>query len=647
MKSSGGPSSSPQGGLRLQKWVIGCFLVAILWYSNQFEFDFRSAVSSFYSPFGGIVRHDPYRIYSLIYLDHLNSAANGDSDPVADKLGQPTLDPDTSHLHRGKHAMVSSDVPICSTMGKQILLRNGNAADAAVTVALCIGSVNSHSSGIGGGGFIISKFNDDIISIDARELSPEMAHKTMFDRFPVLSKIGGLAVAVPGELAGLYELYKRHGSGNLTWKELFEPVIELNKEGWKCSKIFAAAVRMENDLVLSKVPLIKDQWDFIFNGDELLAENDTITRPNYAETLSLIAENGSADLFYDPQGPIVNSLISRARSLGGIISASDFANYKPIIEKPLMVNITVPGSKKLNVYTANGVSSGLALISGWNFFNEVYNSNDDDITVTHKLIESFKWLASTRTRLGDVNETRKESLIDKYTNTEWIDECILNNEFNENKTFDWRHYDPLFDILENKGTSHFSVVDKDGNTVGMTTTVNLLFGSMVYDNKTGIILNNEMDDFSTPKTRNAFNLTASVFNFIEPHKRPLSSTAPLIVIDEETGKTDLTIGAAGGSRIPTAILQAIIRLYYQDLSILQALAYPRIHHQLIPEYVMVENSTIFVDEHSSRVLDQLQSYGHDFFESGTLTSMNGIKRNGEYLEGVSDYWRKLGESDGY
>lgn len=181
----------------------------------------------------------------------------------------------------------------------------------------------------------------------------------------------------------------------------------------------------------------------------------------------------------------------------------------------------------------------------------------------------------------------------------------------------------------------------------MTTTVNLLFGSMIVDPTTGIILNNEMDDFSQPNVSNAFGLEPSIYNFIAPFKRPMSSTAPSFLVNKKTGLTEFLIGAAGGSRIPTAVLQAIYRTYYQKLSLLETIAFPRMHHQLIPEYVMVDNLTIFSDEHSFNILESLRSRGHDISESGSLTAMNGIQRVGKVLHGVSDFWRKRGEADGY
>lgn len=578
-----------------------------------------------------LTRSDPY---VALHVDT-------NDDPLSDKIGQPDLHPSLEHLHTGQKAMVASDVPICSTMGKNILLRGGNAADSAITVALCIGSVNSHSSGIGGGGFIISRNKGNVISLDAREMAPKLAHKHMYGKLEVLSKIGGLSIAIPGELKGLDELFKLHGSGNLTWKQLFEPVIELNRNGFKCLKVFETVLAKEYELVLLKVPSLKETWDFIFkeNG-KLKTEGDWIKRPNYANTLEMIANNGSSDIFYDPNGPIVQSLVSTIQNWGGIITPKDFASYKVNLESPLVSTID-----NYTFYTSNGVSSGLALLSGLNFFNRVYDSSDNKSLITHKLIESFKWLSSIRTRFGDIDN--RQELIDKYSNNSWIDELLNNGKYSDNTTFPWQHYDPKYEIVEPQGTSHFSIIDENDNSISMTTTINLLFGSMIYDPNTGIILNDEMDDFSLPNLNNAFNLTPSIYNFIYPGKRPLSSTAPTIIINNFTNLTDFLIGAAGGSRITSAVLQAIIRIYYLNHDLIETISFPRLHHQLIPESIMVENITVLNGAHDG-IVDYLQGLNHTFLETGALTAMNGIKRAKDgMLHGVSDWWRKRGEADGY
>ncbi|KAI5966608.1 hypothetical protein KGF57_000572 [Candida theae] len=579
-----------------------------------------------------ISRGDPY-----ITIQHATD------DPLHDKIGQPDLHPSKKHLHEGSKAMVASDVPICSTMGKDILLKGGNAADAAVTVALCIGSINAHSSGIGGGGFILSRNVDkeDVISIDARETAPALASKNMYGKSFVLSKIGGLAIAIPGELKGLDELYKRHGSGRLSWKQLFQPVIDLNERGWNCSKVFETVVAKEDELVLSRAPVLKKMWDFIFTKDgDLVKEGDWIQRPNYANTLRVIANNGSSDVFYDPEGPIVPSLVNTIAKWGGIVTPPDFANYKVNVEEPLSTTI-----HDRTLYTSNGVSSGISLVAGLNFFHAVYNGSEDAVMFNHKLIESFKWSSSVRTRLGDI--PKRSKVTEKYSAGTWINDVLTKGRYSDDTTFPWENYNPKYDMVDPQGTSHFSIVDEDDNSVAMTTTVNLLFGSMIYDKATGIVLNDEMDDFSQPNVSNAFNLTPSIYNFIEPGKRPLSSTSPTIIT--YNNRSDLVIGAAGGSRITNAVLQAIVRLYYRETGLLETIAYPRMHHQLIPENVMSEDLTTFAKQYSGvDIVDKLKSKKHTFLETGALTAMNGIKRVKDgTLQGVSDYWRKRGEADGY
>lgn len=571
-------------------------------------------------------------------------------DPVGNRIGQPTIHPDESLLAKGAKAMVACDVPLCSTMGKEILLKGGNAADAAITVALCIGSVNLHSSGIGGGGYIVSSKGNESISIDAREMAPSSAHKNMYQISPYLAMYGGLSVAIPGEVAGLHELFVQHGSGNLTWQELFEPVIELNRKGWTAELTWVYNVHKMHELVLSKVPSLRENWDFIFKDGcrELIEVGDHIKRPKYADTLEKIAKNGSHAIFYDPDGPIAPRLAKVASSTGGILEASDFAKYQVKVSPALSYKFEVKG-ENYELFTTGGVSSGLALIAGLGFYSTLNKrfpiAHDDFLLQQHRLVEAMKWTSSARSHLGDANETYWNDVRRKYTSAEWANSIIDEKKYSDNKTFEWHHYGPLFEVAGKHGTSHFSIVDENGNSVSMTTTVNLLFGSMVYDDKTGIILNDEMDDFSLPHHSNAFNLTPSVLNFVKPLHRPLSLMSPTII--KKNGKTDLLIGAAGGSRIVTAILQAIIRNLFHDMPLLDVIAYSRIHHQLIPSYIMVENTTVYNDEFSFDIQRSLKELHHDFYESGALTAMNGIKRTDGVWHGVSDYWRKHGRADGY
>lgn len=555
---------------------------------------------------------------------------------------RPTLHPETKHLHVGSKAMVSSDVPICSKMGKEILLKGGNAADAAVTVALCIGSVNSASSGIGGGGFILSSLDGkDTISIDAREMAPGKSFTEMYEDNPILATIGGLANGVPGELKGLDTLYKLHGSGNLTWAQLIEPVIKLNREGFEVGLVVQTTIDVLLERYKPLFPSVLKNWDFIYNEDGSSKKiGDIIKRPNLANTLEMIANNGSSDIFYDPEGPLVKSMIKANNLHGGVFVGDDFSRYEAIVEKPLTLKI----NEDIEVFTANGISSGLVLLGGLNLFPKLFTKGDNKPTIVHKMIETMRWMASVRTRLGNGNKHYQE-MIDLYTLKEWAED-IVNHKFSNNRTFGWEHYDPLYEMTEPHGTSHFSILDENNNSIGMTTTVNLLFGSLVYASDTGIILNNEMDDFSTKQFNNSFDLQPSKYNLIQPYTRPLSSTAPTII--KNKGTPELLIGAAGGSRITTAIFQAIVRMYYLDYSLLDSIAFPRFHDQLLPNYIFTEDLGMLSNEFKDLdLVGELSSLGHNFKHTGVETAMNGIRRVKGEIQGVSDYWRKQGEADGY
>lgn len=563
---------------------------------------------------------------------------------LASKEKLPSLHPDPSHLHIGSKAMISSDSLICSKMGKDILLKGGNAADAAVTVALCIGSILSGSSGIGGGGFIVSSKNatKKVWSIDAREMAPGKAFTEMFESNPLLSVVGGLSNAIPGELKGLDYLFHNHGSGNLTWHEVIEPVIRLNRDGFVVPNVLAFQIDLLEKRYFSLIPEYKKNWDFIYNEDgSTKKEGDIIKRPNLADTLELVGKNGSLAIFYDPQGPIASRLIKINNEFGGCYQESDFEKYKVNVGKALNLKI----DEGLEVFTSSGISSGLVLLSGLNLFKKLHNVKDESYLLFHKIIETMKWMASVRTRLGDNNEAKSyTALVDYYTSEDWSDE-IIKNKYSDDRTFRWEHYDPLYEQVEPHGTSHFSILDANDNAVAMTTTINLVFGSVVYDPVTGIILNNEMDDFLTKSFNNSFGLAPSKFNLVKPYKRPLSSTAPTIIM--KNGKPDMVIGASGGSRITTAVFMAIVRVYQLEKSLLDTISFPRLHDQLIPDYTLVENIEMFNEEFGASAFEQLKKLGHKFEQTGVETAMNGIKRFNEKIHGVSDYWRKLGESDGY
>jgi gamma-glutamyltranspeptidase / glutathione hydrolase len=559
---------------------------------------------------------------------------------------QATWEPETNRTAFSKEGMVASDSEVCSSMGAEILRKGGNAADAAVITCLCIGGTHTMlSSGIGGGAFITSKLINEpnAISIDAREMAPRAAYAEMFEDKEHRSQYGGLASGIPGELMGLWKLHQLHGSGEIEWRDLVLPVAELMEKGWEVNQLFAFALKTQ----LPAFKYFRKDWDFVFKGKgyQLLEAGDTIKRTAFAQTLRYIAEHG-ATAFYDSQDYIARSLSAKIQEWEGIITPEDFDMYDVIVEDALKLdNFT---SNNYTVYAANGASSGLALISGLSIIDalgSVSASEHYTEKTTHRMVETMKWMAATRSYLGDIgihndNQSQireREERYNKFLSKDYIDDVL--SKIDDEQTHSWDFYNPAYEMNDPHGTSSLSVVDKYGNAVTLTTTVNLLFGSCVHDPVTGVIMNNEMDDFSLPHTKNAFQLSPSVYNYIEPFKRPLSSSAQSIVVDSDGG-VKLVIGAAGGSRITTAVFQGIIRTLVENKNITETIAYPRMHHQLIPERVFFETPI------SEALVESLTSKGHEIEKAKPQSAMNAILVDTEGMWGQSDWWRKFGVAVG-
>ncbi|KAA8917160.1 hypothetical protein TRICI_000684 [Trichomonascus ciferrii] len=571
---------------------------------------------------------------NLVKVENAETKAPPDLDPHLPFRG-PSLNPSEDELISVNNGAVASDVPVCSDMGADILRRGGNAVDAAITVALCIGSVNAFSSGIGGGGFMLVRDpNGEGKFLNFREMAPQMAHKHMFDDDPMKAQIGGLAAAIPGELAGLEEAYRMYGSGVFTWGELFDPVVRLNRQGFETSIALQYAVLFANDSFLSH----PNEWQpYIKPGNKLVTEGDIIYRHNYARTLEMVANNGSSAIFYDPEGPIAPHIANAAQARGGVLTAEDFTKFEVEVKDPVQGQFM-----GREVLTTGNPSSGPALIFGLHVmdgFEEASSLSDFDPLDTHRIVETMKFMGSQRSCLGD-NATNEQQ-INTILSREWADEVRKN--ISDNTTHPWTYYNPLYEHNNDHGTAHFSVLDKDGMAVSMTTTVNLNFGAQVADPITGVVLNSEMDDFSLPNTSNWFDLSPSIYNYIEPFKRPLSSMVPTVLSNKQTNRPEMVIGAAGGSRITTAVMQAIIRRIRYDVPMLETIAYPRIHHQLLPDVLYLEDMV------AKLTREELSDRGHNITIIEPKTAMNGIYQNPHtgVIHAVSDHWRKQGRAAGY
>lgn len=583
----------------------------------------------------------------------LDSGHNIEIDPLR---RQPTLSPDRNLLKIGRNGGISSDLQLCSNLTIDKVLKKfpgSNAADAAVTQALCIGMINFFNSGIGGGGYAVfsGRHDEDHLFVDFREQAPGGAHKKMFDQCPDCSKVGGLAVAVPGELKGLYELFNTRGSGKVAWADLITPVADLGYEGWEIGPALGAALEKYEPLLIE----MTDDWSFVVNstGNGVKKTGDWIQRQALSDTLMELARNGSADPFYDPNHWIAKSIVKSISKHGGIVTTNDLANYAVSAGKPLSLKMRsgfqyMPNND-LTLLTTSGSSSGAALISALSILDRMQSVEGGDYSprTSFQLVEAMKWMASARSRLGDYEEEDIPPRIKEVLEKEWIDNAANRiNQFcleSDLKTSEnWTAYKPAYEINEPHGTAHFSIVDGAGNAVSFTTTVNLLFGSLVHDPVSGVILNNEMDDFSQPLRSNTFGLAASIYNYPSPGKRPLSSAVPSIVLNE-LGTPDLVVGASGGSTITTSVLQAIVRSYWYNMPLLETIAYPRVHHQLLPDVLEVEHYAMV----GKSMIKSFKEMGYTTEEQGPRSVINAIRYSSGDWHAVSDYWRKRGVSSVY
>jgi gamma-glutamyltranspeptidase/glutathione hydrolase len=425
--------------------------------------------------------------------------------------------------------------------------------------------------------------------IDFRETAPAAAFEDMYKNNTQASITGGLASGVPGELRGLQHLHENYGK--LPWSTVLQPAVKISREGWTVNQdlvnYMESATAGQN---ASTNFLLNDPEfaiDFAPRG-HLLKVNETITRKRYADLLETIAHEGP-DAFYE--GPLAESLINAIQAKNGTMTLDDLKNYTVAIRKPSTIDYR--GYKLTACSAPSGGEVALASLK----IMEGYSGVGDPATInltTHRLDESMRFSYGMRAELGDplfldgIDEYQ-EQMISAKTAAE------VRAKISDTKTFDVSYYDPKgLESLETPGTSHVVSADATGLAITLTTTVNLLFGSQVVVPETGLILNNEMNDFSIPGTTNAFGFIPSPANFIRPGKRPLSSIAPVIVErpNATTGADALyiAVGAAGGSRIITATIQNLIHMLDGELSAPEALARPRIHDQLVPAQVRFEYS---------------------------------------------------------
>jgi len=544
---------------------------------------------------------------AAIWLFFLTVQAVAQVAPMPQAPAIPPAIPILAH-----HGMVVAQEERAARIGVEILDRGGNAVDAAVAVGFALAVTYPRAGNLGGGGFMVihlAKDNRDI-AIDYRETAPAAATPTMFldakgDPDPAKSRDSALAVGVPGTVAGLALALQKYGSGKLTLAELIAPAIDLASKGF----------RVEDDTAdsLPQVRARLARWPsttaIFFNGDEPVHEGDRLLQFDLADTLQSIADDGP-NAFY--KGRTATQIADAVRAADGIMTKEDLANYRAV-ERPV-VRGTYRGYDIVSMPPPS--SGGVALIEMLNIL-EGYDLGKlgRGAEALHDMIEAMRRAYADRAvYMGDPDAVKMPiaGLLSKQYAASLragiTDKATPSAAIRPGKPADG----------EGQNTTHFSIIDGDGNAVSNTYTLNFSYGLGMVAEGTGVLLNNELDDFtSKPGTANAYGLVGFNANLPGPGKRPLSSMTPTIVL--KGGKPFLVTGSPGGSRIITAVLQVISNVIDFHMPIDKAVSAPRLHNQWQPEETYVEPGF------DPAVLDELRARGHKIVPTGPHTAANSIE----------------------
>eukprot|EP01100_Stratorugosa_tubuloviscum_P003145 TRINITY_DN1749_c0_g5_i1.p1 TRINITY_DN1749_c0_g5~~TRINITY_DN1749_c0_g5_i1.p1 ORF type:complete len:653 (-),score=288.99 TRINITY_DN1749_c0_g5_i1:98-2056(-) len=523
-----------------------------------------------------------------------------------------------------KTAAVSTDSEQCSQMATETLKNGGNAIDAAVIACLCVGIQNPIGTGIGGGGIALVRFDGKFYTFDFREAAPANAKADMYSGNVKEQYIGPKAAGIPGEIKGLAEMHSKFGK--LPWVDLVKPIANLARN-FTISKYIAESLeKMKQKGVL---PASIEQI-FSQNG-QLLKEGETCSRPILADTLDAIAID--ANSFYN--GDISVKLINDIIAAGGIWKKDDLKSYN-VLQREIIETYFL-GYK---LYTVSAPFGGPALTMILNIieqFNFGVRGNASTLNA-HYLTEAYKFAFGSVMQLGDplysnVNKTISDMLSKDVAATlraRIKDETIL--PFNQ-----YFYNEPEIAQLKEAGTSHMSIVDASGNIVSLTSTINTPFGSSWVSPSTGILLNNEMGDFTLPNSAPPPYKTSEA-NLIAPHKRPLSSMAPVIVL--KNGELFLVTGGSGGKTIISAIAHVLINVLAYNKPIVESTFNPRWHHQLYPFILGCETET------SNTIVDSLVQKGNNVTLYQRQNAVNSILFYNSSIYAASDYV-KFGKPSGY
>lgn len=541
----------------------------------------------------------------------------------------------SAQLARSRNGMVVSASDLATKVGIEILKKGGNAIDAAVAVGFALSVTFPAAGNLGGGGFLVYHRNDGFATtIDFREKAPLSAHRDMYldslgNPRTDLSQSGATSVGVPGSVDGL--IYAHQKYGKLKFNQVIEPAIKLAEKGFKLSYDLASSINsnFENFIKYESSKKI-----FTKNGEKF-QEGDLFVQKDLAKTLRLIKRHGRKGFY---EGEVAELIVKKVQSLGGYITLEDLKNYRCIERYP--VEGEYRGYKIISMGPPS--AGGIALIQALNILENLDLKKEDYNSVKHfhYLIETLKRVYFDRAEyLGDSDfvYVPVEKLISK---------TYAKKLFEDIKSFSASKFDEVNTLKyfnnESLETTHYSVIDKDGNAVSVTTTINSSYGSSIVVDGAGFLLNNEMDDFSIrPGVQNQFGLTGKEANAIAPGKRMLSSMTPTIILKDN--KPFLILGSPGGSMIITSVLQVIMNVIDFEMNLFKAVSFPRIHHQWIPDEVYYEDYAIPIDLRKT-----LEDFGHKFKKRNMIGWVNAIlvDTKNKFYYGMTDP-RGYGLAEGY
>jgi gamma-glutamyltranspeptidase/glutathione hydrolase len=535
-----------------------------------------------------------------------------------------------------KNGIVVAQESIAAGIGRDVLARGGNAVDAAVATGFAMAVTYPRAGNIGGGGFMmihLANSNEDV-AIDYRESAPAAATRDMFlgdDGKPDTKKSRdqALGIGVPGTVAGLALALEKYGSGKFKLADLLAAPIALARDGFVLVDDNADTLP-DWHRRLAKWP--SSQKIFSRPDGTSLQQNDRLIQSDLATTLEAISAQGVSG-FYD--GPVADKLVAGIRDAGGIITREDLKAYQPIVRAP--VRGTYRGFDIVSMPLPS--SGGTVLIETLNILEgyKLREMGAGSVDALHLTIEAMKRAYADRARyLGDP----------AFVNAPMLQLITKDYAAKQRASIDITKATPWTDALsavpprEGSNTTHYSVIDKSGNAVSNTYTLNFSYGLGLVAEGTGVLLNNELDDFTAaPGASNAYGLVGFEANLPGPGKRPLSSMSPTIVLKD--GKPVLVTGSPGGSRIISAVLQVLLNTIDFDMNIAAAVSAPRLHHQWLPDEVRVEHGF------PEATLTALRERGHRVTEPLGQTSANSAAVTSDGLLGAADPRTRGADAAGY